>query len=391
MIHLILRAPIAYQKTLIRALSQHYNGAVTVWFHEPSDRDHSFDSGTNGDCQLRFLSQTGYRQLWRELRADREAIVVLGSWSSEIAYKTLKIVAGLRVPVFIWADHPHPRQRTWIKDRARKIYLRSLSRFVSGFLACGWPTAQHLEALGVNPQHITQFPYWVDVPSQWSLPGGSSIAGDPLRLAAIGRQVAVKQFEVAIKAVALTNAKSNRRSVELVLVGDGPERATLESTANDLRCADAVQFCGWLEGEELFRQIESADALVLTSSFDAYGVVVLEAMARGRPVFASDGVVAALDRDDGSGAIMTHPAGHAEFLAQQIEGLAHDRDRLRRASFAARAIAEQWTPDRAASILDGVLVKSKRGAALVRNRRGEAVASLEPAVIPDEASLVAGQ
>src|SRR5213080_2213570 len=221
MIHLIFRSPIAYQKTLYRALSEHYNGAVTVWFHEPNDRDHSFDSVTDGDCQLRFLSQTGYRQLWRELRADREAIVVLGSWSSEIAYKTLTMAVGLRVPAFIWADHPHPRQRIWIKDRARKLYLQSLSRFVSGFLACGWPTAQHLEALGINAQRITQFPYWVDVPSQWSLPGGCSIAeGDPLRLVAIGRHVAVKQFEVAIKAVALVNARATQRSVELVFVGD---------------------------------------------------------------------------------------------------------------------------------------------------------------------------
>src|SRR6266576_1343985 len=130
MIHLILRSPIAYQKTLCRALGEHYNGAVTAWFHETSDRDRSFDSGTNGEFRVRFLSQTGYRQLWRELKADREAIVILGSWSSEIGYKTLTIAAWLRVPIFIWADHPHPHRRTWLKDRARKLYLQLLSRFV---------------------------------------------------------------------------------------------------------------------------------------------------------------------------------------------------------------------------------------------------------------------
>src|SRR5438067_1160354 len=114
-------------------------------------------------------------------------------------------------------------------------------------------------------------------------------------------------------------------------------------------------------------------------------------MARGRPVFASDRVIAALDRDDGSGAIVVHPAGDAESLAQQIEDLANHRDQLRRASFAARAISEKWKPDRAASILDSVLVKSKRGAMLVKNCRGQAAASLEPAGIPSEASLATGQ
>ena len=228
------------------------------------------------------------------------------------------------------------------------------------------------------------------MPERWSLP---HVAAErkTLRLIAIGRHIAVKQFEVAIKAVALVNAKSHRRSIELVLVGNGPERATLEGTAKSLGCADVIHFCGWLEGEELSRQIESADALVLTSSFDAYGVVVLEALARGRPVFASDGVVAALDRDDGSGAIIRHQSGDTELLAQQIELFANDRERLLRASLAARAIAEQWKPQRAASILDGVLINSKRGAMLVKNRRGHAAASLEPAGIPGEASLVAGQ
>lgn len=277
-----------------------------------------------------------------------------------------------------------------MKDRARKIYLQLLSRLVAGFLGCGRPTVEHLRSLGLDGPKLTEFPYWVDVPEQWSVPAAAA-EQKPLRLIAVGRLVEVKQFEVAIKAVALTNARATQRTVELVFVGDGPERVTLESTAKSLRCADAIHFCGWLEGEELFRQIESADALVLTSSFDAYGVVVLEAMARGRAVLASDRVVAALDRDDGSGAIQLHPAGDAEVLAQQVELLANDNERLLRASFAARAIAEKWKPQRAASILDGVLIESKRGAMLVKNRRGHVCASSPPAGMSGEASYVAGQ
>jgi glycosyltransferase involved in cell wall biosynthesis len=353
MIHLILREPIAYQKTLYRVLSESYDGAVTAWFHEGSSRDRSFDPRLD---RLRFLSQTGYRQLWRELRQDSEPVVILGSWSSEIAYKTLLMVAILRVPVLIWADHPHPVKRILAKNLARKLYLRVLSQLVAGFLACGRPTAEQLATLGIDPEKITVFPYWVEVPAQWSLPNAASVS-EPVvfRLVAIGRHVAVKQFEVAIKAVALANAKAPHRSVELILVGDGPERPLLEQAAASYDCQEVVKFRGWLDGDDLFHQITSADALVLTSKFDAYGVVVLEAMAHGRPVFASDGVVAALDRDDRSGAIILHPAGDADSLAKQIAMLAGDHDRVRRASLAARSIAEKWKPERAASILEGLL------------------------------------
>ena len=390
MIHLVTRLPLSYHRTLCRALDDSYRGAFMAWFAGRSSEDFPPSSSADDLFKHNFLSEVGYRKFFRNLMSDSEAVVILGGWSSPMTNRTLLMTTLLRIPVFIWADHPHPHRRTWMKHRARKLYLKLISSLVSGFLGCGRATIEHLRSLGLDGTTLTEFPYWVDVPERWSSP---PVAAEqkPLRLIAIGRLVKVKQFEVAIKAVALTNARANQRSVELVLVGDGPERSTLESTGKSLGCADAIHFCGWLEAEELFRQIELADALVLTSSFDAYGVVVLEAMARGRPVFASDGVVAALDRDDGSGAIITHPAGDTELLAQQIELLANDRERLLRAALAARAIAEKWKPQRAASILDSVLVKSKRGATLVRNRRGQAAESLEPAGIPGEASLATGQ
>jgi glycosyltransferase involved in cell wall biosynthesis len=390
MIHLVTRLPLSYHRTLCRALDDSYGGAFKAWFAKRATEEFPLRSSTDDRFKHQFLSEAGYRKFFHSLMSDSEAVVILGGWSSPMTTRTLVMTTLLRIPVFIWADHPHPHRRTWMKDRARKLYLKLISGLLSGFLGCGRPTVEHLRSLGLDGTKLTEFPYWVDVPERWSLP---HVAAErkTLRLIAIGRHIAVKQFEVAIKAVALINAKSHRRSIELVLVGDGPERATLEGTAKSLGCADVIHFCGWLEGEELSRQIESADALVLTSSFDAYGVVVLEALARGRPVFASDGVVAALDRDDGSGAIIRHQSGDTELLAQQIELFANDRERLLRASLAARAIAEQWKPQRAASILDGVLINSKRGAMLVKNRRGHAAASLEPAGIPGEASLVAGQ
>jgi len=390
MIHLVTRLPLSYHRTLCRALDDSYDGAFTAWFAGRSSKDFPLRSSTDDLFKHHFLCEVGYRKFFRSLMSDSEAVVILGGWSSPMTNRTLLMTTLLRVPVFIWADHPHPQRRRWMKDRARKLYLRSLSRFVAGFLCCGRPTVEHLLSLGLDVAKLTEFPYWVDVPERWSLP---QVAAEqkPLRLIAVGRLIKVKQFEVAIKAVALTNARTAQRAVELVFVGDGPERATLERAAISVGCGDAIHFCGWLEGEELFRQIESADALVLTSSFDAYGVVVLEAMARGRPVFASDGVVAALDRDDGSGAILLHPAGDAELLAQQIELFANDRERVLRGSLAARTIAEKWKPQRAASILDSVLIKSKRGALLVKNRRGHVGASSPPAGIQGEASYVAGQ
>src|SRR5207249_2399743 len=116
----------------------------------------------------------------------------------------------------------------------------------------------------------------------------------------------------------------------------GPERANLETRAQSIGVRSQVSFTGWLEMEETLGRLREADALVLTSKFDAYGVVVLEAMSAGRPVLASGGVMAALDRDEGTGAIMIHPIGDIGALAEQITMLAIDRHSLQSASIAAR-------------------------------------------------------
>ena len=354
MIHLIIREPIAYQRTLCQALSDSCKGAFVAWFAE---KGAPFIPASREDFRSRFISDVGYRALYRELRSDPQPIVILGSWSSAIAHKTLSICRLLRVPVLIWTDHPHPRERNWAFDRSRKSYLRILGKRVAGFLACGRPTAQHLASLGIAPEKITNFPYWVHVPQTWSPPKGCQRTESerPLRLIAVGRHVSVKGFEVAVEALARANENAGRCLATLELIGDGPERQRLESLAKSTSPDDVVKFSGWIENDQVWKRLEQADALVITSRFEPYGVVVLEALANGRPVLASDRVVAALDRDDGKGAIFFHPVGDSRVLAEQISTLAENRTLLKVSSLAARAIAEEWPLSRAAAILQPIL------------------------------------
>ena len=366
MIHLVIREPIAHQRTLCQALSDSYKGAFIAWFAQKCE---PLIPKAGEDFTRRFLSDVGYAALYRELRSDPAAIVILGGWSSAIAHKTLLITQLLHIPVFIWTDHPHPRKRSRVFARLRKTYLRFLANRVSGFLACGKPTVSHLESLGIASAKITNFPYWVNIPEEWSLPERcrENRNSEPLHLTAIGRLVPVKAFEIAIEAVALANQKAGHRVVTLEVIGEGPERKHLEALVRSLNLEGLVEFPGRLSNEAAWRRLRDADALVVTSRFEGYGVVVLEALASGRPVLASDGVIAALDRDDGFGGILFHPAGDVEFLAQQIKILAGDQNVVRMASEAARAIAQQWPVTRAAAMLqpffDRAIQDRKQGTA----------------------------
>jgi glycosyltransferase involved in cell wall biosynthesis len=368
-IHLVTWLPLPYQRALCRTLDEAYGSDFVCWFAERTHAEFPYRCDVPEAFVHHYLSDVGYAKFFTALRADPDAVVVLCGWSSPMTNWTLLLTTALRIPVLIWADHPHPRDRSMLASLGRKTFLYLLAFRVSGFLASGTPTVEHLVSLGIPRSKITNFPYWVEIPNEWSVPKrclDRAAGRRPLRLLAIGRHVPVKQFEVAIEAVALANKKAGASVAELVLAGDGPERGRLEALSGSVANLATVSFTGWLEASEIREQIMEADALVITSQFEPYGVVVLEAMACGRPVLASEGVVAARDRNDGTGAVRLHPIGDIECLASQIVSLASDRELLETAARAARATAEGWPLSRAVAIINRMLVKTKTGRILLQ-------------------------
>lgn len=74
---------------------------------------------------------------------------------------------------------------------------------------------------------------------------------------------------------------------DLIVVGEGPERAALEQLAIKLGVADRVRFLGMMDQSSLAQVYRGLDALVLASSREGWANVLLESMACGTPVVAS--------------------------------------------------------------------------------------------------------
>jgi glycosyltransferase involved in cell wall biosynthesis len=72
------------------------------------------------------------------------------------------------------------------------------------------------------------------------------------------------------------------------IVGDGPERAALEKKVRELSLTDQVQFHGLLPQAAAADLLRDSDVMVLPSMRECGGAVVLEAMASGVPVIATD-------------------------------------------------------------------------------------------------------
>jgi glycogen synthase len=101
----------------------------------------------------------------------------------------------------------------------------------------------------------------------------------------IGRLVPQKGFDILIDAFgALAEAHAD---LDLVLAGEGPERAALEARARAGGFADRITFLGGVPASHVFSLFRGALAFALPSRHEPQGIVVIEAMAAGTPVVAA--------------------------------------------------------------------------------------------------------
>ncbi len=114
----------------------------------------------------------------------------------------------------------------------------------------------------------------------------------------------------------------------LVMAGDGPMRKQIEERAAGLGVADRLRITGWIDGAQVRSEILGARALVLPSFAEGLPVVIMEAMALGRPVIST--YIAGIPELVLPSCGWLVPAGDVEALAgAMIECLAADEPRLR--------------------------------------------------------------
>jgi glycosyltransferase involved in cell wall biosynthesis len=101
-------------------------------------------------------------------------------------------------------------------------------------------------------------------------------------LLSVGNLMPLKGHDLAIRALRLLP------EVDLVIIGNGPERAALGNLALESGMSDRVTLAGSMSQEELRHYYGAADALVLASSREGWANVLLESMACGTPVVASN-------------------------------------------------------------------------------------------------------
>ena len=105
----------------------------------------------------------------------------------------------------------------------------------------------------------------------------SGIEKEPFRIVTVGRLVAGKAMDDALRVFA--NVRQAVPRSELIVLGDGPERRSLENLASALGVADSVRFRGHVPHDDAIREMARAQCLLFLSKSERLPNVVKEAMA----------------------------------------------------------------------------------------------------------------
>jgi glycosyltransferase involved in cell wall biosynthesis len=244
-----------------------------------------------------------------------------------------------RGPLVCLALHDHREQ--WATRFPRPV--AALARTVEArvvpavyrhrrFVAISTSTAASLEALGVDPGHISVIEPGVDAPAV-PTPLKSE---DPL-FVALNRLVPHKRVGFLLEAWRLVQPVTGGR---IVVIGDGPEFEELRQLATTV---PGVELRGYVGADEKAEFLGRAWLLVQGSSHEGWWIVSLEAAAAGTPTLAFDAPGVRDAVLDGVTGVLLHDADPAAFAAAWIDLASDEPARVRLGEAARqRALDHDW-------------------------------------------------
>jgi len=323
------------------------NGVVNLINHMPADAfRHTILALTDvtdfrdriGRSDVEFIAMNKapghgfwlYPRLYRLFRQLEPAIV----HSRNLAALEVQVAAwAARVPVRIHGEHGRDVGDLHGTSRSHQWMRRVYRPFVSHYVALSCDLARYLaDKVHVPQQRIAQVYNGVDTARFRPADGaGHAIAGCPFSapqhwlVGTVGRMQTVKDQPTLARAFvrALELRPELKARLRLVMVGDGPLRVQSQAILDAAGVADLA----WLPGErsdvpDIMRGLQ---CFVLPSLAEGVSNTILEAMASGLPVIATDvGGNAELVRDGLTGEIV--PASDPQALAQSLLRLALSPD-----------------------------------------------------------------
>jgi len=287
--------------------------------------------------------------------------VAIPGWSDKAALAALRWCAESRTPAILMSestalDKPRSAWREWIKQRIVDLYSTVLvggERHVDYLVRLGMPRERIFTGYDVvDNEYFARSAFEIrnskfENRKEYGLPENFFLAS--------ARFIEKKNLPTLIRAYAryrqFAGNTDNRHETidngpwDLVLLGDGPLRETLNSQLSTLNLQHSVLLPGFKQYEELPVYYGLAKAFVQASTTEQWGLVVNEAIASGLPVIVSNRCGCVPELVEGNG-FTFDPNNEHELASRLFEMASLSDDEHKRFEDASRRIAMNFGPER---------------------------------------------
>ena len=224
------------------------------------------------------LGAWGLRRLYRRIVAEFGVPQVIHAHYTDHAYITALALGGEGVPLVV-TEHSSLMNRDHIEEPLRRAAQKAYSS-AAQVVAVSQALGRHIQQnLGVTPCII---PNIVDTETFSYAPPRPKVGFD---FVTVGNLTEIKRHDLTIRAFAAVFG--GRRDARLSLYGGGPQERELRDLAAELGVEEQVIFEGVCTRQHIAAGLRQADAFVLASHSETFGVAFIEAMSCGVPVIAT--------------------------------------------------------------------------------------------------------
>lgn len=291
---------------------------------------HLITKGMPNSKVLRQIKESGaalHTDLWDQSMFVEETAPVLAKWLNDLHPDLFLISASGDIGwVVLPLLNPETATLTIGHTDSGTFYLpaRHYRNFVTRAVGVSPEVCQaYQSSCGIDSERTEWIPY--GVVSSPSAPEEKSSGS--LNLVYVGRlEEEQKRISDLIRVIKLLSEKEV--DFRLKLIGDGEKIPSVKTELSGEIAAGRAEVLGWLESEKVIEAIRDSDVFVLTSAYEGFCIALAESLANGCCAVVTDikSGNRKLVKDGENGFIL--PIGDVKAIAEKLELLANDRDKL---------------------------------------------------------------
>ncbi len=278
-----------------------------------------------------------------------DGIIIHGIWDSSAVREAVRWCRKRGRPYLIRTDANLRDETKWWRRVALRFLVARRVQGAAALLTIGDQNEAYYRHFGAKNHNMFHAPWEIDYEALESIladiqqsPAAARYpqknATETFSLIAVARLLQRKGLETVFDA--MRTVQNSGRQIEMQVAGDGPYRPQLEAAVQDKQIN--VTFLGNVDRAGVVKQMCDADAFVLASTREPWGLVVNEACLCGKPLLLSRAVGAAADLLIENENGFDFEPGNAGELAKKLCKLIDDPALVAKMARRSREIIEHW-------------------------------------------------